>query len=108
LKAENDPGFSSAFARRISAVVRTGVIKSLLSANQRFHCAMLRIVATNPSQIEHVQFAVVNPPARMSANIARLHFEMTRPSMTVSESCRRVMPSSREIQETPTAPASAR
>jgi hypothetical protein len=28
---------------------------------------MLRIVATNPSQIEHVQFAAVNPPARMSA-----------------------------------------
>jgi len=37
------------------------------------------------SQIEHVQFA--NPPLRMSANTARLHFEMTRPSMRVSESC---------------------
>jgi hypothetical protein len=35
----------------MSAVVRTGVINSLLSANQRFHSAMLRIVATNPSQI---------------------------------------------------------
>jgi hypothetical protein len=39
----------------------------------------LRIVPTNPSQIEHVQFAAVNPPRRMSANTARLHFEMTRP-----------------------------
>jgi hypothetical protein len=27
----------------------------------------------------------------ISANTARLHFEMTRPLMTVSESCRRVM-----------------
>jgi hypothetical protein len=26
---------------------------------------MLRIVATNPSQIEHVQFAAVNPPAHV-------------------------------------------
>src|SRR5437763_14085457 len=81
------PVLASTFARR-SAVVSTGVIKSLLSANQRFHCAMWRIVSTNPSQIEHVQFAAVNPPARMSANIPRLHFEMTRPSMTVSESCK--------------------
>jgi hypothetical protein len=31
-------------------------------------------VSTNPSQIEHVQFAAVNPPRRMSANTARLHF----------------------------------
>src|SRR5215469_10157900 len=85
------PVFPSAFARRISAVVCTGVIRSVLSANQRFHCAMLRIVSTNPSQIEHVQFAAVNPPLRMSANTARLHFEMTRPSMTVSESCKRVI-----------------
>jgi hypothetical protein len=59
---------------------------------------MLRIVAAKPSQIEHVQFAAVNPPARMSANIERLHFEMTRPSMTVSESCRPVMPT---IQRNP-------
>src|SRR5215472_8613719 len=43
------------------------------------------------SQIEHVQFAAVSPPLRISANTARLHFEMTRPSMTVSESCRRGM-----------------
>src|SRR5437764_7559737 len=85
------PVFSSAFARRMSAVVRTGVIKSLLSANQRFHCAMWRIVPTNPSQIEHVQFAAVNPPLRISANTARLHFETTRPSMTVSESCKPVI-----------------
>src|SRR5215831_18562005 len=75
----------------MSAVVRTGVIRSALSANQRFHCAMLRIVSTKPSQIEHVQFAAVNPPLRISANPARFHFEMTRPSTTVSESCRRVM-----------------
>jgi hypothetical protein len=52
---------------------------------------MLRIVWANPSQIEQVQFAAVNPPARMSANTARLHFEMTSPSMTMSESCIAVM-----------------
>src|ERR1700736_5134159 len=46
------PVFPSALARRMSAVVRTGVIRSELSANQRFHCAMLRIVSTNPSQVE--------------------------------------------------------
>jgi hypothetical protein len=91
LKVENDAGFPFGFARRMSAAVRTGAIKSALSANQRFHCAILRIVPTNPSPIEHVQFAAVNPPRRMSANTARLHFEMTRPSITVSESCRRVM-----------------
>src|SRR5215472_8572928 len=85
------PVFPSAFERRMSAVVRTGMIRSALSTNHRFHCAMLRIVSTNPPQIEHVQFAAVNPPLRISAKTARLHFEMTRPSTTVSESCRRVM-----------------
>jgi hypothetical protein len=90
----------SSFARRISAAVRTGAIKAALSANQRFHCAILRIVSTNPSQIEHVQFAAVDPPRRMSANNARLHFEMTRPSMTVSESCRRLMLLSWSISRT--------
>jgi hypothetical protein len=85
------PVFPSAFARRMSAVVCTGVIRSALSVNQRFHRAMLRIVSANPSQIEQVQFAAVNPPLRMSAKTSRLHFEMTRPSMTMSESCIPVM-----------------
>jgi hypothetical protein len=101
------PVLPSAFARRISAVVRTGVIKSLLSANQRFHCAMWRIVATNPSQIEHVQFAAVNPPLRISANTSRLHFETTRPSITVSESCKRVMQSPESFAKPPTSRAGA-
>src|SRR6266850_3676514 len=85
------PVFPAALARPISAALRTGVIRSALSANQRFHCATLRIVSTNPSQIEQVQFAAVNPPLRMSAKTARLHLEITRPSITVRESCIPVM-----------------
>src|SRR5882762_8723624 len=75
----------------MSVATRTGVIRSTWSVNQRFHCAMLRIVSVNASQIEQVQFAAVNPPLRMSAKTARLHLEMTRPSITVSESCIPVM-----------------
>jgi hypothetical protein len=59
LKAEEMPVFPSAFARLMSAVVCTGVIRSALSVNQRFHRTMLRIVSANPSQIEQVQFAAV-------------------------------------------------
>src|SRR3984893_776988 len=93
------PVFPSALARRMSAVTRTGMIRSALSANQRFHCAMLRIVSANPSQIEQVQFAAVNPPLRMSAKTARLHLETTRPSMTVSESRIPVMQFSEKLHE---------
>ena len=60
---------------------------------------MLRIVSTNPSQMEHVQLAAVNPPLRISAKTARLHFEMTRPSMTVSASWRLVTKIPRKIDE---------
>jgi hypothetical protein len=45
----------------------------------------------NPSQIEKVQFAAAKPPLCMSVKTARLHFETTRPSMTVSVSSRLVM-----------------
>src|SRR6266404_841292 len=64
------PVFPSAFARRISAVARTGVIRSALSLNQRFHCAMLRIVSANPSQIEQVS----SPPEliRLAGSLERL------------------------------------
>src|SRR6516165_7311468 len=86
------PVFRSALARRMSAVLRTEVIRSAFSVNQRFHRATLRIVSANPSQIEQVQFAAVNPPLYMSAKTARLHFEITSPSMTMSDyviqSCR--------------------
>jgi hypothetical protein len=74
LKAENDAGFPFGFCAPDVGRGAHRAIKSALSANQRFLCAILRIVSTNPSQIEHVQFAAVNPPRRMSANTARLHF----------------------------------
>src|SRR6516165_1740601 len=94
------PVFPSALARRMSAVVRTGVIRSVFSLNQHFHRAMFRIVSANPSQIEQVQFAAVNPPLRMSAKTARFHLEITRPSMTMSESCNPVIQVPAETRRT--------
>src|ERR1700730_10945132 len=93
------PVFPSALARRMSAVTRTRMIRSALSANQRFHCAMLRIVSANTSQTEQVQLAAVNPPLRLPAQTARLHWQTTSPSMTVSESCIPLMQFSEKLHE---------
>ena len=57
------PVLPSSFARRMSAVVRTGMMRSALSEKCRFQPAMLRIVPSKFSHTEQVQFAAVSPPA---------------------------------------------
>jgi hypothetical protein len=46
---------------------------------------------------EHLQLAAVDPPLRISAKTARLHFAMMRPSITVSVSRKRIRQSSRDV-----------
>jgi hypothetical protein len=82
------PVLPSSFARRMSAVVRTGMMRSALSKKCRFHPAMLRIVPSKFSHTEQVQFAAVSPPPRMSSNTARENLEMMSPSMTTRSWCK--------------------
>src|SRR6185436_10209832 len=49
---------------------------------------MLRIVSVKPSHTQHVQFAAVKPPRRMSSNTGRPKSEMIRPSMTMELACK--------------------
>ena len=84
------PVLPSSFARRMSAVVRTGMMRSALSEKCRFQPAMLRIVPSKFSHTEQVQFAAVSPPRRMSSNTARENFEMISPSMTTRSWCKLV------------------
>ena len=78
------PVLPSAFARPMSAVVRTFRIMSSCSRNQAFQRAMFFIVSAKPSQMQHVQLAAVRPPRRMSSNTSRLQLETTSPSNTTA------------------------
>jgi len=95
LKAENDAGFPFGFCapdvgRGAHRGDQVGVVgKPALPLRNIAHRA------DEPLPDRACAIRGGHPPRRMSANTARLHFEMTRPSMTVSESCRRVMLPSR-------------
>lgn len=67
----------------MSAVVRTGITRSLFSRISFWLAAMLFTVAWKPSHTDTVQFAAVRPPLRMSSNSSRFHLAMIRPSMTM-------------------------
>src|SRR3990167_1299768 len=81
------PVLPSSLALRMSAVVRTGITRSLLSRISFWLAAMLFTVAWKPSHTDTVQLAAVRPPLRMSSNSSRFHLAMIRPSMTILSAC---------------------
>src|SRR2546423_5134889 len=76
------PVLPSRFARAMSAVVCTCVMRSACSTNHCFQRITFCIVPLKPSHMEQVQFAAVRPPRRMSSNTARLKLAMISPSKT--------------------------
>src|SRR5437868_1908154 len=81
------PVLPSRFARAMSAVVCTCVMRSACSTNHCFQRITFCIVPLKPSHMEQVQFAAVRPPRRMSSNTVRLKLAMISPSKTVRLRC---------------------
>ncbi|MNE27790.1 hypothetical protein D3C80_1212110 [compost metagenome] len=81
------PVLPSSLALRMSAVVRTGITRSLFSRISLLLAVMLFTVAWKPSQTDTVQLAAVRPPLRMSSKSSRFHLAMIRPSMTMLSAC---------------------
>ena len=81
------PVLPCSLALRMSAVLRTGITRSLLSRISLLLATILFTVAWKPSHTDTVQLAAVRPPLRMSSNSSRFHLAMIRPSMTMLSAC---------------------
>src|SRR3989344_9337181 len=81
------PVLPCSLALRMSAVVFTGITRSLFSRIRVWLATMLLIVAWKPSHTDTVQLAAVRPPLRMSSNSARFHLAMISPSITMLSAC---------------------
>src|SRR5580704_10925149 len=71
----------------MSAVDRTGRIRSLNSRNQPFHFTIFAIVPLKSSHRLQVQLAAVMPPLIMSSKTSRLQFDTIRPSKMIESLC---------------------
>src|SRR5581483_1386032 len=91
------PTLPVSLARRISAVVFTGMIRSACSCSHRFQSAMFCRVPRVFSQTQHVQLAAVRPPRCICSNTLRLQRDTTRPSITIAREWSEVISETRVV-----------